>query len=284
FNTDSSVWPGQDAGFLGRASDPWLFRCEPASAQFRIPEFTLAADVPPDRLAERRDLLQRFDRALAASADGAAGPYERHTGQTVDLLGSPRARAAFDLGRESAALRDRYGRHHFGQSCLLARRLVEAGVGLVQVNWYRGPDEPPDNPCWDSHTREGERLKTVLAPTADRAIAALLDDLDQRGWLDETLVLCLAEFGRTPRFNARAGRDHWGHVFSVALAGGGVKGAQVYGSSDRQGAYPRDGKVSPQDLTATVLHCLGFDPHAEIHDTQGRPLAASRGDVIRAIL
>ncbi len=284
FNTDSSVWPGQDAGFLGRASDPWLFRCEPASPEFRIPEFTLAADVPLDRLAERRDLLRRFDRALAASTDGPTGRYDRYTNQAFKLLGSPQARAAFDLNREPVAVRDRYGRHHFGQSCLLARRLVEAGTSLVQVNWYRGPDEPEDNPCWDSHTKESERLKTVLAPTADQAFAALLDDLAQRGLLEETLVLCLAEFGRTPKFNNRTGRDHWGHVFSIALAGGGVRGGQVYGASDSQGAQPRDGKVSPQDLTATALHCLGFEPSAEVRDTLGRPIAASRGDIIRAIL
>ena len=284
FNTDSSVWPGQDAGFLGRASDPWLFRCEPAAPEFRIPEFTLTADVPLGRLADRRDLLGRFDRALATSTEALTGRYDRYTTQAFDLLGSPQARSAFDLNREPAALRDRYGRHHFGQSCLLARRLVEAGVSLVQVNWYRGPDEPSDAPCWDSHVREGERLKTVLAPTADQAFSALVDDLDQRGRLGETLVLCIAEFGRPPRINRQAGRDHWGHVFSVALAGGGVRGAQVYGSSDRHGAQPREGKVSPQELTATVLHCLGFEPHAEIHDTLGRPLPASRGNVIRGIL
>src|SRR4051794_10665129 len=162
FNTDSSVWPGQDAGFLGRASDPWLFRCDPAAPGFRIPEFTPTADVPLDRPADRRDLLHRFDRALAASADGPAGRYDRYTGQAFDLLASPRARAAFDLNREAPAVRDRYGRHHFGQSCLLARRLVEAGVSLVHVNWYRGAEEPSDAPCWDSHARESARLKTVL--------------------------------------------------------------------------------------------------------------------------
>src|SRR5439155_3073598 len=138
-----------------------------------------------------------------------------------------------------------------------------------------------DNPCWDSHTKETERLKSVLVPPTDQAFSALLDDLSGRGMLDETLVVCLSEFGRTPKFNGRSGRDHWGHVFSVALAGGGVRGGQVYGASDRQGAQPRDGKVTPADLTATVLHCLGHEPHAEIRDTLGRPIPASRGDVIR---
>ena len=284
FNTDSSVWPGQDAGFLGRTSDPWLFRCEPATARFAVPEFTLSADVPLDRLAERRDLLQKIDRGIGTSTASRRGATNRFAEQAFDLLGSPKARSAFDLARESPAIRDRYGRHHCGQSCLLARRLIQAGVGLVQVNWFRGPDEPPDNPCWDSHVKEGERLKTALAPTADQAFAALLEDLADRGLLDETLVLCIAEFGRTPKMNSRGGRDHWGHVFSVALAGGGVKGGQVFGASDPQGAYPREGRVSPQDLTATVLHCLGYAPDAEIHDSLGRPFPASRGKVNRAIL
>ncbi len=284
FNTDSSIWPGQDAGFLGRRYDPWLFRCEPAAAHFKVPELSLSADVSIDRLGERRDLLRKLDRTIAAGMTPADGKSTRYQEQAFDLLGSPQARAAFDLAREEPKLRDRYGRHHFGQSCLLARRLIEAGVGLVQVNWYRGADEPSDNPCWDSHTLESQRLKTVLAPTADSAFATLVDDLAQRGMLDDTLVLCIAEFGRTPKMNSRAGRDHWGHVFSVALAGGGVRGGQVYGSSDKQGGHPREGRVLPQDLTATVLHCLGFETNAEIHDSLGRPIPASRGEVIRAIL
>ena len=284
FNTDNSVWPGQDAGFLGRGSDPWLFRCEPASPAFRVPELTLTPDVSPDRLAERRDLFRRLDRAIAVGAENRSESGSRFAEQAFDLLGSPAARAAFDLARETPRTRDAYGRTQFGQSCLLARRLVEAGVGLVHVNWYRGPEEPSDAPCWDSHAREGERLRTVLAPIADRAIAALLGDLTDRGLLESTLVMCLAEFGRTPRFNGRAGRDHWGPVFSVALAGGGVRGGLVYGASDRTGAYPKDGRVTPQDLTATALHCLGFDPHAEIRDSLDRPFPASRGQVLRAIL
>jgi hypothetical protein len=283
FNTDSSVWPGQDAGFLGRSADPWLFRCQPASPQFQVPELALSADLPPARLAERRDLLHELDHAIAATVNSRASS-NRFADTAFDLLASSRTRAAFDLGREPERVRDEYGRNHFGQSVLLARRLIEAGVGLVQVNWFRGPEEPSDAPCWDSHAREPERLKTVLAPPADRAFAALLADLAQRGMLGETLVMSIAEFGRTPRMNGRAGRDHWGHVFAAALAGGGIKGGQVYGSSDRQGAEPRDGKVTPQDLTATALHCLGLDPHAELRDALNRPVPATRGDILRAIL
>jgi hypothetical protein len=283
FNTDSSVWPGQDGGFLGRAADPWLFRCHPGEAKFEIPEFTLAPDVPLDRLSDRKGLLQTFDRYLAKAAEDAGGKYDRHTRQAFALLGSAAARAAFDLNKEPPATRDRYGRTHFGQSCLLARRLVEAGVSLVQVNWYRGPDEPSDAPCWDTHVREAERMKSPLAPTLDQSFAALLDDLDRRGLLQDTLVACLSEFGRTPKLNGRGGRDHWGPVFSVALAGGGIRGGQVHGSSDKAGAYPKDGKVTPQDLTATILHAMGIDPHAEYIDPLGRPLPASRGEVVKGL-
>jgi hypothetical protein len=285
FNTDGSVWPGQDAGFLGRGADPWLFHCEPGSANFHIPEFTLSADVSADRLAGRYDLLGRLDRTLGPVEQGnTLTHYDRQTQQAFALLRSPQARAAFDMNREPAAVRDRYGRHQFGQSVLLARRLVEAGVALVQVNWFRGPEEPSDAPCWDSHVREGQRLQNNLCPPMDQAFAGLLEDLRQRGLLEETLVVCLAEFGRSPRLNRSAGRDHWGSVFSVALAGGGVRGGQVYGASDRHGGQPSDGIVRPQDLTATILHCLGYAPDAEIHDSQGRPLPASRGRVLREIL
>jgi hypothetical protein len=285
FNTDGSVWPGQDAGLLGRGADPWLLRCEPASARYRIPEFSLTADVPLPRLEERHDLLARVNHRLdTLERSGVPGQYDAHTQQAFDLLRSERSRSAFDLGREPERLRDRYGRSPFGQSVLLARRLVEAGVSLVQVNWFRGPDEPPDNPCWDSHTNESDRLKKVLLPPTDQAFATLLEDLSARGMLDDTLVVCMSEFGRTPKMNPRGGRDHWGHVFSVALAGCGIRGGQVYGASDKTGGYPKDGRVPPQDLLATVFHCLGYRADTEVHDTLGRPLPLSRGQVIRAIV
>src|SRR5262249_26947742 len=252
---------------------------------FRIPEFSLDAQLPTPRLHERHTLLQRVDRALAeADRSGALASFSRQQQQAFDILVSAQAGGAVQLEREPASMRERYGRSPFGQSVLLARRLIEAGVSLVQVNWYRGADEPPDNPCWDSHTDESERLRRVLLPPTDQAFATLLEDLDQRGMLDETLVVCMAEFGRTPRFNGRGGRDHWGPVFSVALAGGGVKGGVVHGASDAQGAQPVDGRVQPQDLTATILHCLGIHPDSEILDRLGRPIAACRGEVIRQIL
>jgi hypothetical protein len=278
FNTDQSIWPGQEAGWLGRVADPWLFRCEPASPKFQVPELTLSQEVPLDRLAERRHLFQRLDRAVATSLD------DRYMGQAFSLLASTQARKALDLAQETPATRALYGQHQVGQSCLLARRLIEAGVSLVQVNWFRGADEPPDAPCWDSHNKETDRLKTVLGPTLDQALAALIADLSQRGLLDDTLVMCLSEFGRTPKFNPNGGRDHWGHAFSVALAGGGVKGGMAHGSTDRVGGYPRSGRVIPEDITATALHCLGYAPDTEIRDRLNRPLPASRGEVISAIL
>lgn len=285
FNTNGSVWPGQDAGFLGRGADPWLFHCDPAATGFRIPEFSLPNDLPPARLESRRSLLHEVNQRLdAADRAGVAGYFNRQEQQAFDLLRSPRSRAAFHLDREPAAVRDRYGRTSFGQSVLLARRLVEAGVALLQVNWFRGPDEPADNPCWDSHTDESNRLKNVLMPAWDQAYSALIEDLAQRGMLDETLVVCMAEFGRSPKINRQGGRDHWGYVYSVALAGGGIRGGQVYGASDKQGGRPRDGRVEPQDLTATVFHCLGYRAETEIRDTLGRPLPISRGEVVRAIL
>jgi Protein of unknown function (DUF1501) len=285
FNTDGSVWPGQDAGFLGPSVEPWLLNCKPADADFRIDELTLNADITDHRLSGRRSLLEQVNRKLdEIERTGTPGGYGRLTEQAFNVLNSSDSRQAFQLDRESDAMRDRYGRTQFGQSVLLGRRLVEAGVSLVQVNWYRGPEEPSNAPCWDSHAGEAQRLKTVLAPPADQAISALIEDLEQRGRLDDTLIVCMAEFGRTPRFNGAAGRDHWGHVYSVALAGGGIKGGTVHGASDAMGAYPASGRVQPQDLTATIFHCLGLDPHSEIRDTLGRPIPISRGNIIRPIL
>lgn len=285
FNTDGSVWPGQDAGFLGRSVEPWLLNCKPADANFRIDELTLNAEISDHRLANRRTLLDQVNQRLdTVDRAGARAGYGRLADQAFDMLNSSESRQAFQLDRESPEMRDLYGRHQFGQSVLLSRRLVEAGVSLVQVNWYRGPDEPSDAPCWDSHARESQRLKDVLCPPADQAMAALVTDLKQRGMLDDTLVVCMAEFGRTPRMNGAGGRDHWGHVYSVALAGAGIRGGVVHGSSDPIGGYPASGRVQPQDLTATIFHCLGLDPHTEIHDALGRPIPISRGDVIQQIL
>lgn len=276
-------WPGQDAGFLGRANDPWLVACDPAAAGYRVPQTALPEAVSAVRLDRRLRLSQQIGAHLAHLADApAVDQYEAQVRQALSLVTGPAAQRAFDLERESPETRQRYGRTRFGQSVLLARRLVEAGVALVQVNWTR--IEGATNSGWDTHARHTESLKSTLMPVMDQAYSALVTDLAERGLLDETLVVWMGEFGRTPRFNANAGRDHWGWVFSIALAGGGVQGGVVHGQSDRLGAYPLSGRVGPEDLSATVLHLLGIDPETTIHDTLGRPLPASTGRVIAEVL
>jgi hypothetical protein len=282
-NNPNLPWPGQTGGFLGRIADPWVLSCDPSAADFQVPELALAADLPTLRVDQRRGLLEQVNHHLdAVDRSGAFARYNSQNQQAFDLLRSPPVRRAFALDREPQAVRDRYGRHKFGQSVLLARRLVEAGVPLVQVNWPRVPgDTNSSNPLWDTHQSNSARLKNDLMPPMDLAYSALLEDLAHRGLLDETLVVWMGEFGRTPRINPSGGRDHWGFVFSVALAGGGVRGGQVLGASDRTGGHPRDGRVQPQDLTATLFHCLGIAPDTEIHDALGRPVVVSRGEVLR---
>lgn len=278
WNDGNFPWPGQDAGLLGRRHDPWLIHCDPADAAFQVGALAPPADVPAARVSDRRGLLAQIDRLPAGTET-----YDASTRKAFELVTSGAARIAFDIGRESPKLRDRYGRSRFAQSCLLARRLVEAGVSLVQVNWTRIPNLPNQG-GWDTHASHNQSARQFLMPMMDRAFSALLTDLADRGLLDETLVVWFGEFGRTPRFNGNGGRDHWGHVFSLALAGGGVRGGTVYGASDRQAAYPIDGRVEPRDLIATVLHLLGFAPDVELQDTENRPFPASRGSVIRAIV
>lgn len=285
FNTDGSVWPGQDAGYAGRTFDPWLLNAKQTPEGYRVQEIALPADLDADRIGRRRDLLGRLQGGLdALEHDRVAGLLDDRQRQAFDLLGSSRARRAFHLEEEPEAVRERYGATPFGRGVLLSRRLVEAGVRLVQVNWYRGADEPPANPCWDSHEKEAARLKDVLVPPTDRALSALIEDLESRGLLEETLVVCMAEFGRSPRIDPNGGRNHWGSVFSIAMAGGGIRGGQVFGASDKIGAYPREGKVRPEDIQATIFHCLGLSPETEYLDPLGRPHPISRGEVIHALL
>lgn len=279
FNTGGIPWPGQDAGFLGRAHDPWLLRGTPGPLGLTIEEVALPDDLDPSRIGRRRALLDRLAQSFQTSPS-ITDPLDQHARQAYELLGSAEGRRAFRSDLEPPETHDRYGRSPFGQSVLLARRLVEAGVRLVQVNWYRGTDEPDANPCWDTHQDDPKRLKEVLVPPADQALAALVQDLDERGLLDETMVVCMSEFGRSPRIEGNGGRGHWGSVFSVAMAGGGVRGGQVYGASDGFAAQPRDGKVSPEDLSATIFHALGVPPETELRDRVGRPLPVSRGDVV----
>lgn len=279
--------PGESAGFLGRASDPWTLLCDPSAADFQINEVALPGDIAPLRFDNRLRLLKQVAGHLnSVDRSGAPARFDTVQQQAFELLRTPRAREAFDLTREPAAVRDRYGRHRFGQSVLLARRLVEAGVPLVQVNWpWKNDDALGVSTMWDTHQKQTVRLKTILMPPWDQAFSALLEDLSARGLLDQTLVVCTGEMGRTPKMNRKAvpGRDHWGDVLSVALAGGGVRGGQVYGASDSMGAQPKDGRVGPADLTATIFHCLGLEPDTEIRDRLGRNVPISRGEVVRQL-
>jgi hypothetical protein len=282
WNDGAKPWPGQDAGFLGRNADPWLIHCDPTTSGFQIPGLGLPEGVPALRLDERRGLLDQVNRHLdRVEGSAAVARFDDRSRQAFDLVRSTKGRQAFDLDQEPDKLRDRYGRYRFGQSCLLARRLAEARVPLIQVNWVRMPEvKDPSQGGWDTHAKHNEMAKSHLMPLMDQTYSALLEDLAQRGLLDETLVVWMGEFGRTPSFNQNGGRDHWGHVFSIALAGGGVQGGRVIGASDSKGAFPKEGKVTPADLHATLLYSLGIAPHAEFHDAQGRPYAATTGAII----
>ena len=284
WNTNGAVWPGQTSGFLGSAVDPWLLMCDPNEPNFGVPGATRPDDMTVDRSEGRRELLAELNARQAASFDPPTRErWSKQTERVFDLLAAKRGGEAFDLTRESEATRERYGRNRFGQSVLLARRLVEAGVGLVQVNWTRWKTDTAGSPGWDNHQNNAERLKTVLMPPMDAAYSALLDDLAERGLLDETLVVWAGEFGRTPKINKAAGRDHWGSVFSAALAGGGVRGGQVIGSSDALGGQPKEGVVSPGDLATTILHALGVPTDGLLHDRLGRPMPVCSGRVIKGL-
>ncbi|MFO0876603.1 MAG: DUF1501 domain-containing protein [Gemmataceae bacterium] len=279
WNNGGISWPGQEGGLLGRTSNPWLIHCQPHEPRFQITGLGLPPELSTDRLDRRLALLDRVNRSLENLDRSVLPVHEARTRQAIDLLRAGKARQAFDLDREPSQVRDRYGRTRWGQSLLLARRLVEEGVSFVQVNWTRMAGEADNSPAWDTHGNNAGNLRRLM-PIMDQAYSALLEDLVARNMLDQTLVVWMGEFGRTPRINGAGGRDHWGHVFSGALAGGGIRGGQVLGASDRIGAHPRDGRVLPQDLQATLFHCLGYTPHTEVHDTQGRPLAITRGQLI----
>jgi hypothetical protein len=258
----------------------------PAAPHYQIEGLGLVGDVTKVRVDRRRDLLTQLDRHFTkAGRDRSVEVWDRLSQNAFDLVTSGTARAAFDLSKESDRNRDRYGRSTWGQSVLLARRLIEAGVRLVHVNWSRDPgDAAVDNPMWDTHAQNSDRLQDNLCPQFDLSFAALLDDLAERGRLDETLVVVMGEFGRTPRINKLGGRDHWGHVFSFVMAGAGIRGGQVIGASDRNGAYPATDPIRGGDVTATVFHLLGIDPSGMFHDKTNRPHPITQGAPITPIL
>lgn len=275
-NTGVSVNHGQTAGFLGKKFEPFFLRGDTAAADFKVADLQAANGLDPARLQTRKSLLEAVDRVQSdleksdevKSRDVA---YE----QAFGMLFSSRAKKAFDIASESAEARSRYGHNTFGQSCLLARRLVEHGVRLVTVNMF---DTVFNEITWDCHANGGdlntslEDYKQTLCPMLDMAFTALLNDLQERGLIRNTVVLCMGEFGRTPKLNNRGGRDHWPNVWSVLLAGGPIKGGRVVGMSDKQGMEPKDRPVHPSEVAATVYHSLGIDLNARLPGPDGRPM------------
>ncbi|WP_425618555.1 DUF1501 domain-containing protein [Anatilimnocola sp. NA78] len=285
-NNGQDPWPGTDAGFLGRKHDPWLLECDPNDPKFTVPGGALPEEVSTVRLHHRSSLLAQLNDHVAGIEKSAAGKnYDQYKQQAIKLVAGGKARDAFDLSKEPAEFRDRYGRHKYGQSVLLARRLVETGVSLVQVQWTSvvGKDKP-NGGGWDTHEKHNESIKGWLVPVMDQVTSTLLLDLEERGMLDETLVCIVTEFGHTPKFNAKGGRDHWGRVFSIALAGGGIRGGVFLGRSDRNAAEPVSDITRPADYLATVYHLLGYDSHTIVHDIQNRPFPITRGRVIEEII
>ena len=291
-NTDGTVWPSQGGGFLGPRYDPLLVQADYEKHKqyskdyenrpFRVPSLTLPQNISPDRFQARRRLLEAMESAVkGAEQESRDLLLDQYRSKAFDLLSATATQRAFDLEKERVEVRDRYGRHMFGQGCLMARRLVEAGVPLVTVYWH--PDGNTTAPSWDTHEKNYLHLKDHLMAPCDRGFSALLKDLFQRGMLDSTLVVWMGEFGRTAQINGAGGRDHWGACQSVVMAGGGVRGGQVYGRSDRAGAYPTENPVTPGDLGATIYSLLGIPPDTELRDQQDRPHPLVRGEAIQAL-
>jgi hypothetical protein len=281
---DGSVTPGQRASFLGKAFDPFFIAQDPNRADFRLPELSLPASLAVDRLDDRRALQRLIDNQTdltqwSETAKGIDAFYSR----ALTMLGAPEVRRAFDLASEPNRLRDAYGRTAYGQSCLLARRLVEAGVRFVSV--YYSASIGGNTGGWDTHGDNFNQLKKRLLPITDMAVPTLIHDLRARGLLDETLVVWMGEFGRTPRVeNTKQfgpdGRGHWPNCYTVLMAGGGTVPGAIYGASDRIGAYPALDPVSPDDIAATMFWALGIDPATEVTDPLGRPLPIAAGKPI----
>jgi hypothetical protein len=270
------VLPGQNAGFLGAAHNPIQVTRDPNDPSFRVDELELPADLPLGRLDDRHALLSQIEAQTRQVEQRASrGSMTVHQERAFSLLHSAKVREAFAIAEEPAAVRDRYGRNTLGQSLLLARRLVESGVRFINVNDKIHNGQTAN---WDSHENNFGRLKDDLLPPADQAFSALIEDLDARGLLATTLVISLAEFGRTPRINGNAGRDHWPDCFSAILAGGGIQGGAVHGASDRFGAVPATDPVSPGDLAATLFWRLGLDPETQLRDLTGRPYRIAEGE------
>jgi hypothetical protein len=289
--------PCQGGGFLGSAYDPFRIAGDPQKLQYNAEMLQVPPELTSQRISDRKQLLTQVDGSLApGQAARPAVELESLYTRAYDLLDSEAVRQALRIDQEPPHVRERYGlytdfqaggtngaemgygRNLRGQNLLMARRLVEAGVPFVNVYDFRQQGQN-----WDAHSDNFNQHKKHLLPPADRALAALIDDLDERGLLETTLVVATGEFGRTPKINSNAGRDHWPDCYSLLLAGGGIAGGSIYGSSDKIGAFPATQPVTPADLAATIYWRFGLDPHAEIHDRTGRPWRLADGWPVEGI-
>ena len=277
--------PCQGGGFLGHRFDPLLVAGDMNKIRYKIDALDRPAELTLDRMSRRRSLLGRLNDETTISGPL---PFGEFRDQAHELIRSTQLQKALRIEEEPAAVRERYGmqdpgkgpagRKLRGQNLLLARRLVESGVRFVNVHDFRQQGQN-----WDAHNQNFNQHREILLPQADRALAALIEDLDDRGLLESTLVVAVGEFGRTPKINGNAGRDHWPDCYTVLLAGGGVQGGALFGSSDRTGAYPATDPVTPSDLAATIYWRFGLNPKTEVHDATGRPYRIADGRPITKI-
>ena len=288
--SDGSITPGQHASFLGKLHDPLLILRDPNEPGFGLPELSLPANLSYERLAARRELQKVIDaQTRLLDYSGAAKGLDAYYERALTMLHSTRLRDAFNLEAEPAKVRDSYGRTPYGQGCLLARRLVEAGVKFVNVYFSDniGGRTTTDG-GWDTHGFDNTRMFPIIEkrhlPITDQTLPTLLHDLEARGLLDTTLVVWVGEFGRTPRVNANISRDHWPQCYTALLAGGGTKRGFVHGASDKRGEFPATSPVTPDDLAATIYHLLGIDPASEVFDTLKRPLPISYGKPVLEVM
>jgi len=273
-----TMHPSASSAYLGPKAAPFTIEADPSSPGFMVPDLQPPLSVDATRVDDRRGLLSKVDR-FQKSAEAKANKGTRELGvfaqRATELMTSKAAKEAFIINKESAKLRDAYGRTTLGQSCLMARRLVEAGVRCVTV----------DHANWDTHFHNFRVLKEDLLPKFDKAIPTLFRDLDDRGLLKNTVVVLTGEFGRTPKINGQAGRDHWSRSFTVAIGGGGVQGGRIVGKSDKWAMDPAENPYGPEDLCATVYHLLGINPRSEMHKPDGRPvMLTNNGRVIKELL
>ncbi len=287
--TDGSVTPGQHASFLGKKHDPLLVLQDPNAASFSLPELSLPEGISFERMQARRELQRLVDRQarlmdFSAQARGLDGYYDK----AMAMLQSPKLRDAFNLSAEPEKVRDAYGRSTYSQSCLLARRLVEAGTKFVTV--YFAPNiggRSSTEGGWDTHGFDNTRMFPIIEkyhlPMTEQTLPTLLTDMDERGLLEDTLVVWMGEFGRTPAINKNASRDHWPQCYTTLLAGGGVKRGFVHGASDKTGSYPAEDPVRPDDLAATIYYALGIDPHTEVRTAADRPVLIADGKPVMEV-